>query len=99
MHKFYIDRESNKRQFQKRNDGEETKDFDVSELEDVVKNETDDVVFFSNWNTAHVMQIHRWNSKDSFTGRVADMEVGSRLRFWCFFILLLFLLLLFFFFF
>ena len=82
-HKFYIDRSTQKRSFQKRQ-SRIVSQADAEDLADdsTIAAETEDVVFFSNWNTAIVMQIHRWNSDRSFTARVSEMEQGEKIKFW-----------------
>ncbi len=49
----------------------------------VVSSESDDVIFFSNWNTALFVQVHKWNRGDnSFTARLQRKEIADRIRFW-----------------
>merc|ERR1711991_759223 len=48
-----------------------------------IAEETDDVVFFSNWNTAQIIQVHKWNRGDeAFTARLTRKNIADRINFW-----------------
>merc|ERR1711991_282063 len=87
-HKFYVDRSGGERKFNKRASVRVDKNMsEMEEEEDAMANavtaQSEDVVFFSNWNTAQVVQLHRWNDgNESFTVKLSRKEVSSRLRFW-----------------
>lgn len=93
VHKFYIDRSAGERKAFARRPTLTKKHEDLLaeedemdrklENEDGIAAQTDDVVFFSNWNTAVFIQIHKWNrGENSFTAKIATKNVGARVRFW-----------------
>ena len=47
-----------------------------------VTSETENTVFFSNWNTATIMQVHHTKKGKSFTSKIAGMEIGDSIKFW-----------------
>lgn len=80
-HAFYVDRSAGDRKFHRRSSAVESVPEVVQDTG--VASESEDTVFFSNWNTAAIVQVHRWTSGDiSFTGRLSRKEVSARLRFW-----------------
>ena len=84
-HKFYVDRSGGERTFNRR--ASVRLDSDEVEMqerrESAVSAQSDDVVFFSNWNTAQIIQLHRWNDgEESFTVKLSRKEISSRIRFW-----------------
>jgi len=91
-HKFYIERAAGERKaFNRRASlrmDEQQQAEQLAKMDHLVESggiasETDDVVFFSNWNTAIIIQIHEWNRGiESFTSRLSRKPLASRLRFW-----------------
>ncbi len=78
-YKFYKDRSGAERKFVRRNRGGE----EDTELEEKNGADEDEGMYFSSWNTAVIVQIHRWNSgEESFTTKLSRKEVSSRLRYW-----------------
>jgi NAD(P)H-flavin reductase len=92
-HKFYVDRSAGERKaFARRKSiskspNELEAEFEEMdrrlENEDGIAQETEDVIFFSNWNTALFVQIHKWNrGENSFSSRLLKKQLGQRIRFW-----------------
>ena len=55
----------------------------LDSLGSLISQETDDVIFFSNWTTAVVVQSHFWNrGEDGFSHRFANKDIAKRVRFW-----------------
>ena len=97
-HKFYIDRSTADRRafgkqqhdseltsFFQREDGNGNEELDemAPQNEDGVAQNTDSMVFFSNWNTAFFIQIHKWNrGESSFSAKLMTKELAERVRFW-----------------
>jgi hypothetical protein len=89
-HKFYVDRSAGERKAFNRRDSlrlnEEQVAAQLAEQEraaEGIAQETDSSVFFSNWNTALVVQVHEWNrGRAAFTSILSRKELSSRIRFW-----------------
>lgn len=92
-HKFYIDRTAGERKAFARRPTLTRKPEDVMaeeeemdrklENEDGIAQETEDVVFFSNWNTALFIQVHKWNrGHNAFTAKIMARPLGARVKFW-----------------
>lgn len=86
-HKFYLnDKDSGKKQFNRRatvNLGKDDQDRYMSVSDDFgIQEETDDVVFFGNWNVAFIVQIHTYNREPSFTTELRDQAIGDRIKTW-----------------
>lgn len=89
-HKFYVDRSAGERKAFNRRNSQRLTEEQVQAMQqeeeraaEGVAAESEETVFFSNWNTAFIVQIHRWNRGDlSFTGKLAHKGVSTRLRFW-----------------
>lgn len=84
-HKFYVDRSKGDRRFNRR--ASVRRDEDQEEMlkrkSEAVAAESEDMVYFSNWNTALIIQIHKWNTGDeSFTARLSRKDVSAKIRFW-----------------
>jgi len=90
QHKFYIERAPGERKaaFNRRGSGRMTQEqLDALEEERErqatgIAQDTDNTVFFSNWNTAVIVQIHNQNRNHSFTSDLANSPLGTRIRFW-----------------
>ncbi len=80
MHKFYVDRSAGDRKSFARRADDAPKprgDLDSDEEDSIVSQETDDVIFFSNWTTAIVCQVHKWNrGADAFSARFAKKDIA-----------------------
>jgi hypothetical protein len=88
-HKFYIERSAGERKaFNRRDSLRVTEDQLKAQEEELerassgIAQETDETVFFSNWNTALVVQIHHSTARRTFTHRLERLPLASRLRFW-----------------
>jgi hypothetical protein len=88
-HKFYVERSASERKAFNRRDSQRLTEEQVkAQLEEMerastgIAEETDDTVFFSNWNTALVVQVHYRQDGRSFTERLSRLPLAERLRFW-----------------
>lgn len=84
-HQFVV-RESDRpgqKTLNRRSDQVELEDFnDGSEYDSIVASETEDVVYFQNWNTAFVMQKFPSKGGASFSKRLSEKAIGSAVNFW-----------------
>ncbi len=90
-HKFYVERSAGERKAFNRRDSQRLTDEQVRvQLEEMerastgVSQETDDTVFFSNWNTALIVQVHAHTAgrTRTFTEKMARLPLAERVRFW-----------------
>ncbi len=88
-HKFYVERSAGERKaFNRRDSLRVTEDQVKAQEEELerastgISQDTNETVFFSNWNTALVVQVHSGSKQRSFTSRLERLALGSRLRFW-----------------
>ncbi len=88
-HKFYVERSAGERKGFNRRDSQRLTEEQVKvQLEEMerastgIAQETEDTVFFSNWNTALIVQVHYRDDGRSFTERLSRLPLAERVRFW-----------------